>query len=215
MLEEYTQLESSDPESISPHGPFNLLIQDQRNAFAWIHKFVAGFGGDPNNITAFGESAGSLLLIYHICGSETRLFNRAILQSGMVMGHSLFEMKEAEYQGLLKHFKIEGATATERLDKLRQVPADKLVKYPGHHMLPFVGDLPQNINIRAPLFPRGAPTSYSQTHLIPTCTWLEDIVLGDDFWEGHALLDYIRDITPEEFSEVVKATFPDLEARHS
>ena len=96
MLDEYQQLQSSDPVIVSPHGPFNLLIQDQRNPFAWIPKYIAGFGGDPNNITAFGESTGSILLIYHIYGSDTRLFNRAILQSGVIMGHSSFEMKEAE-----------------------------------------------------------------------------------------------------------------------
>ena len=33
---------------------FNYGLRDQRNAFAWIKQNISGFGGDPNNITAFG-----------------------------------------------------------------------------------------------------------------------------------------------------------------
>lgn len=49
-----------------------------------FNGFIDGFGGDADNITAFAESAGSTFLVYHICGSSTRLFDRAILQSGLI-----------------------------------------------------------------------------------------------------------------------------------
>lgn len=35
-------------------GPGNWGIIDQRNAFLWIKKNISAFGGDPNNVTAFG-----------------------------------------------------------------------------------------------------------------------------------------------------------------
>src|SRR6202000_628186 len=60
---------------------FNQGLRDQRNAFLWIKKFIRGFGGDPENITAFGESAGSVSISLHLC-SNVPIFNRAILQSG-------------------------------------------------------------------------------------------------------------------------------------
>jgi carboxylesterase type B len=37
----------------------NNFLRDQRTAFEWVSRFIAGFGGDPNNITAVGESAGA------------------------------------------------------------------------------------------------------------------------------------------------------------
>jgi carboxylesterase type B len=44
-------------------GSFNLGFHDQRKAFLWVRNNIAGFGGDSDNITAFGESAGASSLI--------------------------------------------------------------------------------------------------------------------------------------------------------
>jgi carboxylesterase type B len=54
-------LASKDFEAEGEHsenglGPGNWGIIDQRNAFLWIKKNIGEFGGDPNNITAFGTS---------------------------------------------------------------------------------------------------------------------------------------------------------------
>ncbi|KAJ9607899.1 hypothetical protein H2200_007978 [Cladophialophora chaetospira] len=202
VLDEY----NADP-STSPHGPFNLTIQDQRAAFEWIHKFIGGFGGDSNNITAFGESAGSILLIYQISGSPEKLFNRVILQSGVIFGDVTFEQKCAEYQGLLIHFGIEGATSSERLERLRKIPAEALAKYPSQHILPFVGDVP-GFDIEKPLFPRGRPTFLNQLPLVASCPWLEDIVIGDDFWEGYTLKDFLRGVTAKRFVDFARLLLP-------
>jgi acetyl esterase/lipase len=65
----------------------NLGLYDQRKAFQWIQAQIGGFGGDASDITAFGESAGSIALVYHLC-SEEPLFRRAILQSGGSFGNT-------------------------------------------------------------------------------------------------------------------------------
>ena len=39
--------------------PSNNGLRDQINAFLWVKKFIAGFGGDSDNVTFIGESAGS------------------------------------------------------------------------------------------------------------------------------------------------------------
>jgi carboxylesterase type B len=65
-------------------APGNMGFKDQILAFTWIKKHIAGFGGDRNNITAAGESAGSISLSTLLCadiGNEG-LFERVVLMSG-------------------------------------------------------------------------------------------------------------------------------------
>lgn len=45
--------------------PGNLGLKDQVCAFQWVRRYIAGFGGDPKNITAIGESAGSSTFLLH------------------------------------------------------------------------------------------------------------------------------------------------------
>ena len=61
----------------------NLGLMDQMMALKWVHENIAGFGGDPANVTIWGESAGgaSTTLLPLIKGSH-RYFKRVITQSG-------------------------------------------------------------------------------------------------------------------------------------
>ena len=61
----------------------NLGIMDQMMGLKWVHENIAAFGGDPDNVTIFGESAGgsSCTLISLVKGSH-KYFNRVIIQSG-------------------------------------------------------------------------------------------------------------------------------------
>ena len=65
-------------------GDFGL--QDQRAALQWVQRNAAAFGGDPDNVTLFGESYGGLATSAHLCSPGSQgLFHRAIIQSGFAL----------------------------------------------------------------------------------------------------------------------------------
>lgn len=61
-------------------GEVNLNIQDQKAALQWVKTNISKFGGNPNNVTVGGESAGSICT--HALLASGAEFERAILQSG-------------------------------------------------------------------------------------------------------------------------------------
>lgn len=65
-------------------GSGNAGLLDQIAALEWVRDNIASFGGDPGNVTAFGESAGGGD-IYHLLGAPAAqgLFHKAVIQSGI------------------------------------------------------------------------------------------------------------------------------------
>ena len=65
-------------------------IRDQQLALQWVRDHVAAFGGDANNVTVFGESAGAMSACLHLLAPGSRsLRRRVILESGVCLSGSL------------------------------------------------------------------------------------------------------------------------------
>ncbi len=101
----------------------NLAIMDHMMALKWIHENIAAFGGDPDNVTLFGESAGgeSVTVLPLIEGSH-KYFKRVIAQSGSpVLSRSIEQCIETTNEVM----KILGCKTVADLQK---VDAKKMVK---------------------------------------------------------------------------------------
>lgn len=104
-------------------GSGNYGLVDQAAALQWVQRNIQAFGGDPGNVTIFGQSSGASGVINQMASPRTRgLFQRAVAHSFGV--RHMLPLAEAEQQGL-RFGKSAGA---DSLAALRAMPAQDVLQ---------------------------------------------------------------------------------------
>lgn len=108
------------------HSSGNYAILDQIAALQWVHDNIAAFGGDSENVTIFGQSAGSMDAVALMTTPLSKgLFQRMIGESGAMVSGRMNSLDTAETIGRKVAADV-NAPVKDPIAYLRSLPADKL-----------------------------------------------------------------------------------------
>jgi len=107
-------------------GSGNYGLMDQIAGLQWVRRNIARFGGDPDNVTIVGQSAGSMsVALLQMSPLGRGLFNRVVGMSGSPFGGMLgpAPLDKAEAQGLA----VQKELGVRSLAEMRALPGDKVI----------------------------------------------------------------------------------------
>ncbi|KAF2253201.1 para-nitrobenzyl esterase [Trematosphaeria pertusa] len=175
----------------------NYGFKDQLLAFRWVKKHIAGFGGDPNNITAAAESAGGISLSTLLCADVGEgLFDRVVIMSGetTLRKPRSRAWHEEMYQDQLKLLSLQEANVGERTRILRSMPAEELQsKLPlAQHFCACVDGKFLKEDVTLSRLSNGKRRQHKPA-------WCKEFVIGDTAHDGTCLKTRILD-NPKAFA---------------
>ncbi len=100
-------------------------LEDQQAALRWVQRNIASFGGNPRNVTIFGESAGGLSALSQVASPQARgLFERAIVESG---SYNLTQASLASAETAGEAFASKAGCASQTAACLRGLPVSTIL----------------------------------------------------------------------------------------
>src|SRR5215467_8281513 len=104
-------------------GDYGLM--DQQGALRWVQRNIASFGGNPHNVTIFGESAGGLSTLSQVASPQARgLFERAIVESG---SYNLTQASLASAEAAGEAFAAKAGCSSQTAACLRSLPVTTIL----------------------------------------------------------------------------------------
>jgi para-nitrobenzyl esterase len=107
------------------HASGNYGLLDQLAALQWVQRNIGAFGGDPQKVTIFGQSAGAQSVNSQVASPLAKgLFRAGISESGSIVRNDMRSLGEAEKEGL----KVAYSLGAKSLAELRAISADRLLE---------------------------------------------------------------------------------------
>jgi para-nitrobenzyl esterase len=189
----HPSLDAENPHHVS--GNYGLL--DQQAAMLWVKNNIRAFGGNPNNITIAGESAGAISVGLQMISPKAKgLFERAIMESGPFLPQRM--LKQAEVRGIKFAHKLGCKTADAAACMRSKDTAEIITAMPASPTGPLVWAPVMDGEV----LPRQPAEAIASGHFTKV-----PVINGSNRDEGTLFIAFLPPISAAEYTSAVHGRF--------